>query len=347
MLFPRFRIKQSVISVTAALLHLGYITNTVIPAMLSFLRKLTGQSPDVSHIPETKVLDVLEKKITKVLADKIKSALPETGASETEGDTYLHIEASEKHRYTPDGWEMVVKVEMGYYYVLFLKPFHDLKNTNRPVYTIVRDLLSIVIYSGHCPCVGLPEIYDWLGLPDYVENEENFEDEEEMKEAQKRLRSDENVYNRYFRKTAPEKRAKVLKQAHKRIKKISGDTPPGMIEILKDLLKLACLCCVEVNLKTIDQEMATDYSYEFNSIYNAFALLWDQDDEWSEHFFQYMDDQWGNYGPATTFFKVTDGTDMDHILITLRIFTLLQKVWYSICDLVTTLGEEKTNGNIS
>ncbi len=344
MLFPRFRIKQSVISVTAALLHLGYITNAVVPAMLSFFRKLTGQSPDVSHIPETKVLDVLEKKITELVADKIKSALPETGASETEGDTYLHIEASEKHRYTPDGWEMVVKVEMGYYYVLFLKPFHDLKNTNRPVYTIVRDLLSIVIYSGHCPCVGLPEIYDWLGLPDYVENEENFEDEEEMKEAQKRLRSDENVYNRYFRKTAPEKRAEVLRLAHKRIKKLSGNTPPEMIEVLKDLLRLACLCCVEVDLKFVDQDM--ENSYEYNPIYNAFAALW-EDSDWSEYFYEYMNDQWGNYGPATTYLKVTDGTDMNHILITLRALGLMQKVWYSIYDLIYPQPDkEKTNGNI-
>jgi|GEM_PF-3036199 len=341
MLAPRFRVKQLAMPVTAALVRIGYITSMVLPAMLGLVKNLSGAPSQVSGIPADRLIGVLEKKINKLIMKKILSVLPHPGSPD------VNIDVVGKHHYSPGGWEMVVKVEMGYFYVLYLEPLETLKTTNRPLYEVVRELLGIVMSSGRCPGMGVPEIIEWLAMDEYAEEEGNFEDAESMEAMHSSLRAVQKKYDRYLfgKKTSREGRSKALRSAQRRIKRISKTVPVETVAVLRNLLRLACLCSIEFQLRTVEPD--DNYSYEFNHIYNSFAILWDEDEGLSEFFMQYMNDQWGEYGAATMLLPVTDSTDVRHICLTLRTFALFQKVWFNFCDLISTGNEENKNGSSS
>ena len=339
MLAPKFKIRQLTIPVTAALVRIGYITSMVVPAMLGLVKNLSGTSPRVSKIPADRLVGFLEKKIHKLIMKKVLSALPNPRLPD------VNIDVAEKHHYTQKGWEVVVRVEMGYFYVLYLEPLEALKKTNRPLYKVVRELLGIVMDSGRCPGMGAPEIIEWMAMDEYAEEEDNFEDAESTKDMQDSLRAVQKKYDRYLfgKKTPREGRSRALRSAHRRIKRISKTVPAETTAVLKNLLRLACLCCLEFKLRTVEPDV--NYSYEVNPIYNSFAMLWDEDEVLSDSFMQYMNDQWGNYGAATVLLPVTDSTDIRHICLTLRTFALFQKVWYSFYDLISTGNKENDNGS--
>lgn len=322
MLLPAFKVPPQLQTITV-MLKLGYIANGVIPTMQKLLKTLSNKKEKVHETDPEKLTQFLERKISQLVQNKVNKAIP-TGNQE-----YQSLDITQGHRYTSQGWQYVVKIESGCYYPLYVKPLAEIKKKNVLLYTVVRDLLRVIMSSGKVPGMQYPEIIEWAGLDEQYDDPGNFDDLAAMKDYQKNLRRSLQNYKSYmaYGKTIKENR-RVIKLAQKRIKRIAPRLAPETVSLLRDLLKAACLCCVEYEINSLD----TSYD-EVNPIYSTFALLWDENDYESEYFLEMMNEQWGNTGAATLFYQISGSDNVRSACLTIRTIAILQKIFFHIWDL--------------
>jgi hypothetical protein len=168
------------------------------------------------------------------------------------------------------------------------------------------------------------EILEWLCPCD----EEAFEDEQDRKAFTRDRDFVAGRYAYHIRSTvcsSEEEQRTLLRAAHARFRKLRKKTLDNeQRSLIRSMLKLASLCLVKQYEKL---ELLPD-EYDENPVYHSFGVLWGYQDSFSDWYFEAMDDQWGNSGPARMRIIVRDGDDLGRVRIILRTLLLLEDVFY-------------------
>ena len=300
---------------------LDHFSATVIPCLVKLHENLTDGEVDISHGAREHFVTALMADIERATVPEIRKLLPEKNRHDLD---YNSVTVSGRHCFGPRGWYLVVELQMEFYYTMALDFLDGLKKKKRTVYSIVRDLLSVVLTSGKVPGMMPDEIFEWL----CPYEEEAFDSEEDLNAFKKDRDFAISRYAYHIKDVArshEKEQSALLRQAHARFKRLRKKTlSDEQRTFIRSLIKLASLCMV----KQYEELEFFQTDRDENPVVHSFGVLWGNEDSFCDWYHEAMNDQWGNCGPPRLSIIVTDRKSLMRVRIILRTIVLLQEVWY-------------------